>query len=92
MVSKVHLEIDNAVRDWQDETGKPKAELARLLDVDKAVLSRRLNGTSNMTIKTIADLAWAIGREIEFSLRPHCRGRRKALSPVGSVLFLRKGK
>lgn len=43
-----------------------RADIARLLDVDKAVVSRALNGKSNLTIRTISELCWAIGVKPRF--------------------------
>jgi hypothetical protein len=64
LVGLVHLEIDNAIT----EENVSRAELARVLESHKSVLTRRLRGTSNMTLKAIADLAWALGRDIQFAL------------------------
>lgn len=47
-----------------------RADVARILEVDKSVVSRALNGKSNLTIRTISDLLWAIGSEPEFDACP----------------------
>ncbi|WP_421591214.1 helix-turn-helix domain-containing protein [Shinella sp. M27] len=44
-------------------------KLAQMLDVDKAALNRRLTGATNLTLRSIADLAWALDADIEFSMR-----------------------
>jgi len=52
-------------------TKKPsvtKAEIARRLGIDRSLVTRRLNGTSNMTLETLADLAWALDQKIEIRL------------------------
>ena len=43
-----------------------RADVARILDVDKSVVSRALNGKSNLTIRTISDICWAIGITPDF--------------------------
>jgi transcriptional regulator with XRE-family HTH domain len=48
------------------EQGISQRELARRLDLDEARLSRILSGRTNVTLKTIADLGWALG--LRFSL------------------------
>ncbi|MBE0532648.1 MAG: helix-turn-helix transcriptional regulator [Rhodospirillales bacterium] len=68
LIGRVHLEIGNAVHDWTTAENVSKTDLARILGCNKSVLSRRLNGTANLTLKTIADLAWATGRDIDFAL------------------------
>lgn len=37
-----------------------QAEIARAIGIDKATLSKALNGKSNMTLRTIAEIAWAL--------------------------------
>jgi transcriptional regulator with XRE-family HTH domain len=46
-----------------------QSSLAEKLDVGRSVISRRLNGQTNMTIETIADMAWALDLEIEITIR-----------------------
>lgn len=38
-----------------------QAEIARRIGMDKGVLSKALNGQSNMTLRTISEIAWALG-------------------------------
>lgn len=46
-----------------------KAELARRLDVSKARVTHLLNGSPNLTIRTIASVATALGAETSVSFR-----------------------
>ncbi len=39
-----------------------QAELARRINMDKGALSRLLNGHGNMTLRTIGEISWALGR------------------------------
>ena len=45
-----------------------QSTLATRLNVDRAAISRRLSGKTNMTAETIADLVWALGYDIEVSI------------------------
>lgn len=48
-----------------------KVELANRIGKGKAFVSQVLNGSRNMTLKTLADFAWALGLEIRgIELRP----------------------
>jgi hypothetical protein len=38
--------------------------LAQKLDVGRSVINKRLRGLMNMTIETIADMAWALGYSV----------------------------
>jgi len=65
LVGDIHQELARVM------TKKPsvtKAEIARRLGVDRSLVTRRLNGTSNMTLETLADLAWAMDQKIEIRL------------------------
>lgn len=46
--------------------GLTQQMLAERLGVNKSVVSKRLGGEVNLTLRSIADLAWAMGREIKF--------------------------
>lgn len=46
-----------------------QSSLAAKLGVSRSVVNRRLNGQTNMTIETIAEMAWALGLEIDVTIR-----------------------
>jgi transcriptional regulator with XRE-family HTH domain len=66
--------IQHAILEALDEEhknrGLTRAEMARILGTNKGFITKKLNGTSNMTIETIADLAFALDRDPDFSLTP----------------------
>jgi hypothetical protein len=43
--------------------GLTQREMAETLDVDEALISRRLNGPGNITLRTLSDVFVAMGRE-----------------------------
>jgi transcriptional regulator with XRE-family HTH domain len=47
----------------EEASGLTQKELAETLGVDEALVSRRLNGPGNITLKTLCDLYTAMGRE-----------------------------
>ncbi|MDQ2666310.1 MAG: helix-turn-helix transcriptional regulator [Gemmatimonadota bacterium] len=64
------LTVTDALEQEMDQAGVSRADMARLLGKSPAFVSQVLNGSRNMTIKTIADIALALGlqvRGIEFS-------------------------
>lgn len=67
-VSKVHKEIQKAFTDAAHE-GMTQRKLAAKLEIDKGALNRRLTGEANLTLRSIADLAWALDADIEFAMR-----------------------
>jgi len=65
LVGDIHQELGRVL----DATpGVPKAEIARRLGVDRSLVTRRLNGTSNMTLESLSDLAWAMDQTVEVRL------------------------
>jgi predicted XRE-type DNA-binding protein len=47
-----------------------KQQIAELLDVDKSTVSRMLRGNSNLTLRTIGELAWAMDLDPDLALKP----------------------
>ncbi len=69
-VMHVHRELLSAFYIREAE-GMTRAQLAENLGIDKSVISRRLNGTSNMTLEVISDLARGMGFRPEMQLLPY---------------------
>jgi transcriptional regulator with XRE-family HTH domain len=61
-----------------------RTELAERLGVDKAHVTRMLNGTPNMTLKTLASVASALG--CRFSVPTLARIDKRRQLPVGQVV------
>jgi hypothetical protein len=57
--------------DYKGSTGAGRYEWARerVLDERRPVINRQLLGKENMTLRSVAELAWALGWEIRFELR-----------------------
>lgn len=65
-IAKVRSEIQRAFT----EERISQAEVAQALGVNRAIVNRRLKGDMNLTLRTIGEMAWALGdREIVFELR-----------------------
>lgn len=47
----------------ESENGLTQKELAEALDIDQSLVSRRLHGPGNITLRTLSDLYTAMGRE-----------------------------
>lgn len=73
-IATVRRQIQKAYSEEKDAGRVNQSELAKELGVSRSVVSRRLRGLQNLTIRSIADLAWALDREIIFELkRPSTR-------------------
>lgn len=56
--------LTSAVQSTIDDAGLTRAEVARVLGTTKSYISQVLNGSTNMTLKTLGALLWAAGREV----------------------------
>lgn len=76
------------------ETGTGQQEIAEKLGVNRSVVNRLLRGTANLTIRTLGEVAWALGLEVVVTLRRRriseanpgerlVRGRNRALCSRG---------
>lgn len=78
-VSKVQKELQKAIV----QSGLRQQQVAEKLGVDRSLINRRLTGASNLTMRSIADFAWALDHDIRFELVPlkNARGNEANLPP-----------
>lgn len=67
-LGKVRRELQKAFAEERGR-GLSQAEIARELGVGRSVINRQLMGTENMTMRRVAELAWAMGRDPDFVAR-----------------------
>lgn len=67
-ISKVRRALQRALVEEQAITGINQSAVAEAIGVHRSVVSRELNGRQDITLGRVAELAWAMGREIEFQL------------------------
>jgi transcriptional regulator with XRE-family HTH domain len=97
LAAMIHREIDRAVSEECKKHRLTKADVARCLGVDKGNLTRRLNGTSNLTIRSIAELCWALNQTPEFRMVSNDKVRSVAsnhgenISPISTIRFADQG-
>lgn len=63
-ISSVQKQIQQALI----ESGKSQQEIADILGVNRSVVNRCLRNGSNLTIRTISDLAFAMNKDLQVSL------------------------
>lgn len=70
-IGRVRRELLRAVME-EKRSGMTQQELASRLESRRSNINRQLSGEAEMTLRSLADLAWALDREITFELRrPH---------------------
>lgn len=69
LISQTHKLLTMAALESKKETGISQQAIADKLGVNRSVISRLLNGGANLTVRTVAEIAWALGFEVYFMLR-----------------------
>src|SRR5450759_2573087 len=64
----VRREVQKAVAFEKEERKLTQQQIADMLDTDKSVINREILG-GNLTLRRLAELAWALGWEIVFEFR-----------------------
>ena len=72
-------ELIKAFLEAKAERGLTQRQLADDLGVDRARVSRALKGEENLTLRSVAEFAFALDREIVFSLR------RRSIAPGQNI-------
>lgn len=68
LVGKVEGQLREIFSKRSEECGLTQSDIARKLDVHRSVVQRRLKGETNMTLETVADMAWAVGACIDVDI------------------------
>jgi transcriptional regulator with XRE-family HTH domain len=68
-IGRVRDELLKALSDRKKDGKLTQQELARKLDVHRSLVNRQLAGEANLTLRSLADLAWAMDMEIAFELK-----------------------
>ena len=68
-IGRVRGELLRALSERKAETGLSQQTLARKLDADRAQINRQLSGEASLSLRSLADLAWAMDMEISFELK-----------------------
>lgn len=67
---KLILEVTECIADFMQRKGIKKSELAKKLDKTKGYITQLLNGRANMTLRTVADVMWALDCSLTVDVHP----------------------
>jgi predicted transcriptional regulator len=77
-ISRVRRELVDAFLSEKNERGLTQNEIAERLGVNASMISRQLSGETNLTLRSVAELAWAMGYgDIAFKLQKAERDDRR---------------
>ncbi len=68
MIGDIQHELNQALVEEFASRGLTKTKMASELGRNKSFITRKLNGSDNMTLETLADLAFALNRPVRISL------------------------
>jgi|GEM_PF-5171589 len=71
LLGEIYDQLNQALSEEHAAQGLTQADVARSLDVTRSYISKKMNGTSNMTLETLADLAFGLNRKIKVILQPN---------------------
>lgn len=67
-IERVRRELLKALAEENNAAGFTQSDIARAIGVHRSVINRELRGKKDITLGRVAELAFAMGRDIEFSL------------------------
>lgn len=68
LIGEIQHALQTAFAEEAEGRNLTRTAMADALGVNKSFVTRKLNGTSNMTLETLADFAYALDRAIKISL------------------------
>jgi ribosome-binding protein aMBF1 (putative translation factor) len=85
LMGRVRRELLKAVMEERG-AGLTQQELARRLQAKRGIINRQLSGEAEITLRGLADLAWALGREITIEVRRPERTEGQNIAPTTSTV------
>jgi hypothetical protein len=84
-IGRVRRELLRAVTE-EKQAGLTQQELARRLESRRSNINRQLSGEAEITLRSLADFAWALDREITFELRRPDQAEGQNIAPMTSTI------
>jgi hypothetical protein len=68
-IGRVRSQLLQALVEERLTTGLTQQRLSETLEVPRGLLNRQLAGEADLTLRSVAELAWALNREVHIELR-----------------------
>src|SRR5689334_12331389 len=85
LMGRVRRELLKAVMEERSD-GLTQQELALRLQAQRATINRQLSGEAEITLRGLAELAWALDREVTVELRRPDRTEGQNIAPATSTV------
>lgn len=80
-IGTVRKALINAALEEKQQHGLTQQRVAECLGVNRSVINRMLRGEVNLTLRSVAELAWAMGWQPQFSLKRIAKADRNNAEP-----------
>lgn len=88
LLGQIRSELLRALAERKKESGLSQQKLAQKLDVDRGLINRQLAGEEHLTLRSLADIAWALDMEIRFEVRePWIAAGQNQISETSTVSY-----
>ena len=84
-IGRVRRELLKAIVE-EKHGGLTQQELARRLETRRSDINRQLSGEAEITLRSLADLAWALDREVTVELRRADGAVGQNIAPTTSTI------
>lgn len=96
LLGRVRSELLRALAEQKADTPFSQQELSQKLELQRSLVNKQLAGESNLTLRALADFAWAMDLEINFELKKptHEAGQNEAKTSTvghGAMRFINGG-
>jgi transcriptional regulator with XRE-family HTH domain len=85
LIGRIRRQLLKAITE-EKLTGLTQQELARRLESERSNINRQLSGEAEITLRSLAELAWALDREITFEFRPIHAVSGQNIAPTTSTI------
>ena len=85
LIGRVRRELLKAITE-EKRDGLTQQELARRLETRRSDINRQLSGEAEITLRSLADLAWALDREVTVELRRVDDAPGQNIAPTTSTI------
>lgn len=68
LIGEIQRALNGALEEEHAKRGLTRKAIADILKKNKSVITRKFSGEGNMTLETLADLAYALDRPVKISL------------------------
>jgi plasmid maintenance system antidote protein VapI len=80
-IGQVRAELQRALIAEKAARKLTQQQIATMIGVNRSVINRQIMGLENLTLRSVAELAWALDWEISFSLRKPAQAQIRVDAP-----------